>query len=374
MSEKEIIKRKKYKKNRKTQLIIQTVALAVVIAIALVSFLTYDRMNRTYYIEYTESSNIDYQVLYQENPYFDDLIRGKDQTYIAHLIDSITADFQYQMNMDAANVGFDYNYSIQAKLSVEDKNTGKPYYTEEELLLSEVQQTAHSNKVEIKESVVLDFPKYNAIAQDFMNTYALEDATATLYVTLDVQVCSSCDQFEQSNQNSYSTDICIPLNKLTMDIYCTTSAPGTECKVLACNTAVNKQVFLTIGYITAGLALLQALAIIIFTQLTKNEDITYAAKVRKLLNGYSSYIHRIEGDFNDLGYQLVLVKSFSELLGIRDTLQIPILMTENKDETMSRFLIPTDSKLLYAFEIKVDNYDEIYGVQAAPAYSGGSPK
>ena len=35
-------------------------------------------------------------------------------------------------------------------------------------------------------------------------------------------------------------------------------------------------------------------------------------------------------------------------------------MTENRDETMTRFLIPTSTKLLYCYEIKVDNYDEIY--------------
>ena len=29
---------------------------------------------------------------------------------------------------------------------------------------------------------------------------------------------------------------------------------------------------------------------------------------------------------------------------------------------MSRFMIPTNNMLLYVFEVKVDNYDEIYGL------------
>jgi chorismate mutase len=37
-------------------------------------------------------------------------------------------------------------------------------------------------------------------------------------------------------------------------------------------------------------------------------------------------------------------------------------MTENRDETMTRFLIPTNTKILYTYEIKVDNYDFIYGI------------
>ena len=53
-------------------------------------------------------------------------------------------------------------------------------------------------------------------------------------------------------------------------------------------------------------------------------------------------------------------KTFNEMLGIRDTIQSPILMSENRDETMTKFLIPTNTKILYTFIIKVENYDEIY--------------
>lgn len=374
MSEREILNRRRYKENRKKRLMYQAVALALVVVIMLGSFLTYDRMNRTYYIEYTEDSTIDYQVVYQENQYFDDLVRGMDQTYIAYLIDHIAADFQYQMNMDAGNVDFDYSYNILAKLVVEDKETGKPYYTMEEQLVPCTQQTSHGgSKVEIREQVDIDYQKFNTAAIEFMNYYSLSNATATLIVSLDVQMLSSCDQFERNNENAYSTDLRIPLNKLTMDIFSTSSTPASESKVLAYDTAINKQVFLTLGYITSGLALIQALVLVVYMHLTKNEDVTYTARVRKLLNAYSSYIQRMEGDFDDQGYQVIRIKTFNELLGIRDTLQAPILMTENRDQTMSRFLIPTDSKMLYAFEIKVDNYDELYGLQTAPARNSRCP-
>ena len=39
---------------------------------------------------------------------------------------------------------------------------------------------------------------------------------------------------------------------------------------------------------------------------------------------------------------------------------------ENRDETLTRFLIPTNTKILYVFEIKVDNYDEIYSKPEEP--------
>ena len=183
---------------------------------------------------------------------------------------------------------------------------------------------------------------------------------------------STCDQFEKCNENTYLTDVRVPLNELTMDINCTTSAPETESKVLAYQNTMNQKVFLIIGYVTAVLALLQALGLIIYMRLSRNEDVTYTVKVQRMLNSYSSYIQRMEGDFDDESYQVIKIKSFNELLGIRDTLQSPILLTENRDQTMSRFLIPTDSKMLYTFEIKVDNYDELYAHEERSAHKADS--
>ena len=99
MSELEIKRRQEYKKNRKKWIMIQIIALALIAVIALGSFLIYDRMNRTYYIEYTESSNIDYKVQYKENEFFKEEWIGKDQEYIASLINAISADFNYKLDI-----------------------------------------------------------------------------------------------------------------------------------------------------------------------------------------------------------------------------------------------------------------------------------
>ena len=362
MSEKEILKRQEYKANRKKWLFIQTIALLLAAVVALGSFLVYDRMNKTYYIEYTEASSIDYQVLYQKNDFFADQWLEKDQAYIVPLIENILADFHYEMDMDSGNISFDYSYSIIARMDVSDKNSGKPFYTLEEVLLPCKQATTrNSSQIQIDERIEIDFQHYNKIAAQFTAAYGLKDASSTLAVMLQVQVLSSCDQFEKNNENSYYTAINIPLNEDTMSIHTTSSVPATESKVLAYKSAVNQQIVLWIGYVASALALLLVLSLTIFAHLTKNEDVTYTAKIQRLLRAYGSFIQRVEGSFDDEGYQKLPIKTFEELLGIRDTLQAPILLTENKDQTMSRFLIPTAEKLLYVFEIRVDNYDEIYG-------------
>ena len=273
--------------------------------------------------------------------------------------------------MNATNVVFDYAYSVSARMEVADKDSGNPYYTVVEELVPCKQETAKGgNLVKIDQQVSIDFRHFNDMAKTFTGVYDLKNATSTLIVTLNVQMLSSCDQFEENNENSYSTAINIPLNEETMSFHLSASAPTAENKVLAYKAAVNQKIFLISGYVTSGLSVLLALAMVIFMQVTKNEDVTYTARVRKLLSAYSSFIQRMDGDFDDEGYQILPIKTFTEMLGIRDTIQAPILMTENRDMTMSRFLIPTNTKLLYVYEVRVDNYDEIYDAAAVPDGTG----
>ena len=62
MSEAERKKRLNYKKNRKRWIFIQGVALIVIAVFILISLITYSQLNKESYINYTESSGVDYKV------------------------------------------------------------------------------------------------------------------------------------------------------------------------------------------------------------------------------------------------------------------------------------------------------------------------
>ena len=372
MSELEIKKRQEYKRNRKKWAIIQLVAIILLAVTSLGSFLSYNQMNRTYYIEYTEVGSIDYNVHYKENEFFEDEWIGQDQSYIAALTDGITADFTYKLKTDSADMDFDYAYGITAKLLIANKDTGAPYYTVEETILPLKQATAPTkSSIRIRESVSVDYAKFNEIAKSFVDTYGLTNASCTLIVTMNVDVLCANTRFEQETTNSYATSLNIPMAVDTFSMHRTSTAPEGEAKVLEYKSVADRDFFFVASIVTLALAALGGLGLLIFLHLTKNEDITYSAKIRKILKTYTSFIQRIDGEFDCEGYQIVMIKTFPEMLGIRDTIQSPILVFENKDETMTRFLIPTNTKILYVFEIKVDNYDEIYApvlpVEEAPA-------
>ena len=370
MSELEILRRQQYKRNRKKWALTQLVAIVILATIALTSFLIYNRMNRTQYIEYTETGRIDYSVQYKDNEFFPDEWQDKDQSYISSLVQAMTASLVYRLQTSSDEMKFGYEYDVGAKMLIASKEKGTPYYVIEETLV-ETKSGKKENKdfLEINESVCVDFVKYDSIARSFVDTYGLDSvASCTLIITLNVRTECANNGFSQRNDVLYTTSLNVPLATDSFNVHRTSGSTEGEVKVLEYVGGAHKELFLTISTATAILTGLMTLVLLAFLHLTKNEDITYAAKVRRILRAYGSFIQRIDGEFDCEGYQLVSIKSFVEMLGIRDTIQSPVLMSENRDETMTRFYIPTPTKILYLFEIKVDNYDDIYGTEPDADY------
>lgn len=361
MSELEIQRRQEYKRNRKKWTLIQLTAIILLAVISLGLFIGYNRMNKTHYIEYKETGNIDYKVHYSENNFFEDEWIDKDQSYISALTDGIKADFSYVLNTDSSDMSFDYKYSIDAKLLITRKDTGTPYYTFEENLLP-VKSVSVKDKASFKinQGVSIDYKKYDAIARDFITAYGLKNATSVLIVTLKVDTETLNSKFDQKIQKNFSTALNIPLAEDNFNITRTSGTTENDLKLFEFNSIANRNVLLILAIVFACLSAIVVVLLLIFLRLTRNEDITYTAAVNKILKSYDSYIQRMNGEFDCEGYQIVEIKTFNEMLGIRDTIQSPILMSENRDETMTKFLIPTNTKILYTFIIKVENYDEIY--------------
>ena len=138
----------------------------------------------------------------------------------------------------------------------------------------------------------------------------------------------------------------------------TSAVPDDEAKMIACTRGAGFEAFKTTAIVLGVIEVLMILFMVAFIYLTRTEDITYTSRVKKILSQYKSYIQKINNMFDPSGYQKILVDTFDEMLEIRDTIQAPILMHENEDKTCTKFLIPTDSKLLYVYEIKIEGYSE----------------
>ena len=359
MSESEKKKRGLYRKNREKWIFAQAVIVAVVTIAVLISALVSYQLNMQYYIEYNESGSIDYDVYLKDNEFYDSPHQEKNQSYVASLIDKIITNFNYEIDMDAEDVNYRYSYTITSRLEIVDNTSNIPIYNPEYTLIdvrNKLQNT--SKRLTINEIVILNYDQYNELASRFLQTYDLNDTTSNIVVTLNVDVLSDCNAFSGSSVDTYSSELRIPLTTKTVNVKMTSSVPAAESKMIACSRGAGSEVFKTTAIVLGVVDALLISLLTAFIYLTRTADITYTARVKKILSQYKSYIQKIKNLFETQGYQVVLVDSFDELLEIKDTIQAPILMYENEDKTCTKFMIPTDSKLLYLFEIKVDGYVE----------------
>lgn len=359
MSEKEKKKRAKYRKNREKWIFVQSVLVAILTIAIVISALVSAQLKEKYYIGYRESGNIDYNVFLKENAFFEENYLGKDQSYVASLIDKIIADFSYEIDMDTDDVNYRYSYTVKSRLEIIDNTSDVAIFNPEyELVNVQNRSQSSSNRLKINEIVVINYEEYNDLANKFLETYDLTSTTSNIVVTLEVDVLSDCEAFSGSAVDTYTSELRIPLTTKTVNIKMTSAVPDAEANMIACTRGAGSEVFKTTAIVLGVVDAVMILLLVAFIYFTRTADITYAARVKKILSQYKSYIQRINNLFETSGYQIIFVSSFDEMLEIRDTIQAPILMYENEDKTCAKFMIPTDSKLLYVYKIEVEGYVE----------------
>ncbi len=367
MSEVEKKKRYDYKQNRKKWIMIQAIAVLLVAVLGIAMFFTYSRLNKTYYINYTENGAADYTVILKNNEFFESNQLDSGDGYVSEMIDDVAATFKYCMQMEAVNVNFEHSHSVEARVEVVDSHSDAVLYQPSELLLDKAATVQSGDSVKITETVTVDFAKYERMAKKFIDTYGLTNTESRLVLTMKVHIEGQSGEFETNAENSHWTSLVIPLCEKTLCIETLSSAAPNTTHTLACKRDVNPNIFKVLGIICAVLCVIGGGVLTAYVFMTRNDDINYEIKVKRLLNAYRSYIQVITNSFDSSGYQLLRVESFNEMLGIRDTIQSPILMNENEDKTRTLFLIPTNTKVLYVFEIKVDDYDKLYPEEAVLA-------
>ena len=110
--------------------ILSFLCVIIILLVIAVSFLiVYYKKNNEQFTIYSENSNIDYKVYLRNNDFFEDDYLSKDKQYIASLIDYITAEFNYNLELSEENIKYKYLYYIDAKVEVKDKTTLNVLYS-----------------------------------------------------------------------------------------------------------------------------------------------------------------------------------------------------------------------------------------------------
>ena len=124
----------------------------------------------------------------KDNDFYDTKYMGKNDQYISDLIDYITANFHYILELQDEEIRYEYSYHIEANVAVKDKTTYKNLYTYDETLVPVTERASTTTKTEITENLNIDYNKYNDLIKDFIKTYEIDNVTSTLTVNLYVDV------------------------------------------------------------------------------------------------------------------------------------------------------------------------------------------
>ena len=366
MSEAEKRRRQAYRLGRMKWIKLQLLILAGILLLAALFSLLYQVFNRATYIPYMESGDLDYRVLLKENDFYDEPYAEEGKAYVTALIDAVEVDFSYNLLMAANNVNFEYAYRVSAVMKVTDKS-GAVIYEYEDPLVPETRREKTGNSLMIGQVVVVDYAKYNELAQSFVEFYELENTKSTLYLQMNISVIGASESFSDDKRNSYVMALNVPLADKTVTMSVSSSVEEGDNFILAVESETAKNVFFVLMIVFWILTVLGGGFLVVFIYITRNDDINYEINVKRVYKSYQSFIQKLSNHFDDSGYRVLMLAGITELLEIRDTIQAPVLMDENDDKTCTRFLVPTNSSILYVYEIKAEDFDRIYAEEETAA-------
>ena len=153
MSEIEKQLREEHEKWRKKWTMIQSIIVCVLALVTLVSYFTFNSIKKNTYVPYVENGNVIHRAYLADNKFYDENYLNGTHAYVASLIDKMTADFSYDLEMAANNVEFQYTYRVDAQIEIKDKASDSPIFNPIKTILSPTTKVAEGKRLSIKELI-----------------------------------------------------------------------------------------------------------------------------------------------------------------------------------------------------------------------------
>ena len=354
MSELEKQLREQHEKWRKKWTISQAIIVCVLAFLTLVSYLAFNTIKKNTYVPYAENGNVIHRAYLADNKFYEENYLNGTHAYVASLIDKMTADFSYDLEMAIGNVEFQYTYRVDAQIEIKDKASNSPIFNPITTILPPTTKVAAGKRLSIKELITFDYNEYNRIANEFVTSYNVKNTVNTLIVRMHVAVVGISESFTEDNTGEYVIELHVPLLETTVKPSVSTTIPAGVQMIIAKDTT-EQALCMTLAIVFGCITLLGAAWLCVFIVFTRNKHICYARKVKSLMSNYKAYIQKILDEYDTTDYQVIRVAEFAELLEIRDTIRQPIFMYENEDKTATKFFVVTCVNSIYSYEIKVED-------------------
>lgn len=337
---------------RKVRLFNLLLALAILMITGIVMSFAYVKFSKDHYVKYTENSDLEYNVLYKDNKFFNDETLPNNNKYIASLIDHIEADFKYNITFLEQSINYTYKYKILANIKVLDNEDKEKIYENNDIIYESELLTGNT-RTNINKSVNINYNKYNNLINNFKNTYDLKDVESKLSVNMYIDINSVENNGIEKLDKKAVVSLSMPLTRKTTGIDISSDLTKSNDRKLLIKNNKNYFVLLLIGITEIIISIGLTIIVIIYSNKTKTIKNIYDREIKKILNNYEGYIQKINNKYEIGTSQVIKVESFNDMLEIRDTLKTPILMLENEAKDGTFFIIPAVNGIIYAYALRM---------------------
>lgn len=301
-------------------------------------------------INYNEMSNLDYKVYLKENNFYESDYLGKNKVYIANLIDNIEINFRYNYNIEKPS-NVDFNYSIVAKLTIDDGSSKNNYFEKEYVLLNNQRKSIKSGtNYNLNEKVKIDYAYYNNLANSFKQQFGL-DTTSYLTVYLRVNKNTNIENASNAVENS-TMFVKIPLSEKAINIELNYQDINNSNYVIQnIDTKTDNIIFGILSIISLIAMLVFGIKTLRLLILLRGKKSIYDKYVEKILNEYDRLIVENGTGPDTSNTNVIKISKFEELLDVRDNLKLPIMYYVVTKHTKCCFYIKHNDDL-YLLTIK----------------------
>ena len=317
------------------------------IVIGLLFIVFYLKESKLSVVAFNENSNVDYKVFLKENKFYDKEYLEKDNQYIASLINKVETKFNY--NMDIPNrFDYVYGYKIDALVEVKDVTNDNTIYKFQENL-AEKKNISNSGNLKINDTVSIDYPKYNDLISNFKNTYELNNAKGTLKINMYLDF-NGTESNSKTIKNKKVASLELPLVENTISINKVNTNGSIKYDIGSVGVA---RVFLVFGILILITGLVYIVYIVYYSIKSRTAEMIYQKEIKNITTNYDSYIQKISDTYDIGTSQVIKIKTFNDILEIRDTLKQPILMLENERKNGTFFIIPATNSIIYVYALRL---------------------
>jgi len=193
------------------------VIIVILLSIALICFVGYKKYIGKDYINYQETSDIDYSVCFkQPNDFYDqECLPQNINNYITKYIDYININFDYKLNLNK-EVDTTYKYTLTGELTIFDRNNNAHIMNRKDYSFINKKEIADENVDEVKlsELIRLNYDEYDMFVTNFRNN-ANVPIGANLKIILHIETSNKHSKVSESIKTNNDIVINIPLGEST---------------------------------------------------------------------------------------------------------------------------------------------------------------